>query len=255
MTDLGSSIAYVTYNPGGPFMQALRAGFAELGVDPAHLIVVSPRERLVAEWRRRRLGMIPRTLAPRLRTLTSARLARTPGSAAAGADAAQGPSVVHLKRLNSPELLEAIRSRGIRYLVNGGAGIFREPLVSVPDLVIVNAHAGALPAFRNMNVVEWALYTGAPVVGTVHRIDAGIDTGPILLERRLDLSGAHSVLEAREIAFEQVARLVAPAVVAHARGEIDERRQPREGTRWYVMHPYLRGQLDRRLAGAEHGKG
>jgi hypothetical protein len=57
----------------------------------------------------------------------------------------------------------------------------------------------------------------------VHRVDAGIDTGPILLERRLDLSGARSVQAARDIAFEQVARLVAPAVVGHARNEIEER--------------------------------
>jgi hypothetical protein len=79
----------------------------------------------------------------------------------------------------------------------------------------------------------------------------GIDTGPILLERQLDLSGARSVQEAREIAFDQVARLVAPAVVGHARNEIEERTQPLEGTRWYVMHPYLRAQLDRRLAGRQ----
>ena len=251
MTDLGSSIAYVTYSPGGPFMQSLQAGFSELGVHPAHLIAVSPRERLAVEWRRRRLGMVRRTLAPRLRSLASDRLRRASASTAADiarADAAPGPTVVHLKRLNSPELLELISSRGIRYLINGGAGIFREPLVSLPDLVIVNAHAGGLPNFRNMNVVEWALYTGAPVVGTVHRIDAGIDTGPILLERQLDLSGARSVQEARDIAFDQVARLVAPAVDGHARNEIEERTQPPEGTRWYVMHPYLRAQLDRRLA-------
>jgi hypothetical protein len=143
-------------------MRWLRAGFTELGVHPAHLTVVSPLERLAAEWRRRRPGMVPRTLAPRLRSAASARLAATSGTTAAGADTAPGPSVVYLKRLNSPELLESIRSRGIRHLVNGGAGIFREPLVSVRDLVIVNAHAGALPAFRDMNVVEWALYTGSP---------------------------------------------------------------------------------------------
>jgi folate-dependent phosphoribosylglycinamide formyltransferase PurN len=246
MIDLGSSIAYVTYNPGGPFMHWLRSGFTELGVHPAQLIVVSPLERLAAEWRRRRLGMVPHTLVPRLHSLASARLAAA--SATAVADTVPGPSVVRVNRLNSPELVQVIRSSRIRYLVNGGAGIFREPLVSLPDLVIVNGHAGALPAFRNMNIVEWALFTGNPVVGTVHRVDAGIDTGPILLERRLDLSGARSVQAARDIAFEQVARLVAPAVVGHARNEIEERVQPREGTRWYVMHPYLREQLDRRLA-------
>ena len=230
MSDLGSAIAYVTYDPGGPFMRSLAAGFAAIGVEPATLIAVSPRERLAAEWRRRRFAMVP----PVARAAT-----RRPAFARAD---------VRVKRLNSEELVAVIRERGIRYLVNGGAGIFREPLLSAPGLVIVNAHAGALPAFRNVNVVEWALYTGAPVVGTVHRVDAGIDTGPVLLERTLDLASARSVEQARAMAFDQVARLAAPAVAGHARGELHERPQPREGTRWYAMHPRLRARLDRRLA-------
>jgi methionyl-tRNA formyltransferase len=248
MSDLGSSIAYVTYNPGGPFMRSLRAGFADAGVHPAHLIVVSPRERLAVEWRRRRLGIVTHTLVPQARAVARARLGASSGDADAPRAPGPEPDVVHVSSLNGPETPEIIRERGIRYLVNGGAGIFREPLVSMPDLVIVNAHAGRLPDFRNMNVVEWALYTGAPVVGTVHRIDAGIDTGAILLERPLDLSAAHSVEEARTIAFDQVARLVGPAVVAHAQGTLEERVQPPEGTRWYVMHPRIRARLERRLS-------
>lgn len=251
MSDLDSSIAYVTYHPGGPFMRSVRAGFHEMGVHPAHLIVISPRERLAVEWRRRRLAMIPGTVLPRLGEVAQARLrgAATHEPGPATMDSHPAEDVIRVRHLNTPELAQALRSRGIRYLVNGGAGIFREPLTSLQDLVIVNAHAGQLPHFRNMNVVEWALYTGSQVVGTVHRIDAGIDTGAILLERPLDLSAARSVARAREIAFDQVARLVAPAVVGHARGEIEERPQPRRGTRWYVMHPYLRDRLDRRLAG------
>lgn len=251
VNELSSTIAYVTYNPGGLFMRSLRAGFAEVGVHPGHLIAISPRERLAVEWRRRRLSIIPRTLVPQARSLLSARLAGARGRGisgdAVGPAPGPAPEVIRVRHLNSPELQEVIRSRGIRYLVNGGAGIFREPLVSMTDLVIVNAHAGALPAFRNMNNVEWALYTGRQVVGTVHRIDAGIDTGPVLLERPLDLSAARSAEQAREMAFDQVARLVAPAILAHARHEIEERPQPVAGTRWYVMHPYLRAQLDRRL--------
>jgi hypothetical protein len=244
MSELGASIAYVTYNPGGPFMRSLRAGFADAGVHPAYLIVLSPRERLAVEWRRRRLGILTHTFLPQARQVARARFGGAGSPGAPWPD----PEIVRVPSLNGPETADVIRRRGIRYLVNGGAGIFREPLVSLPGLVIVNAHAGRLPAFRNMNVVEWALYTGAPVVGTVHRIDAGIDTGAILLERPLDVGGARSVEEARAIAFDQVARLVGPAVVAHAQGTLEERAQPVEGTRWYVMHPRLRAQLDRRLA-------
>jgi Formyl transferase len=244
MSALGASIAYVTYNPGGPFMRSLRAGFADAGVHPAHLIVVSPRERLATEWRRRRLGVLTHLFLPRARDVARARFGGAGSAGAPGHD----PEIVRVPSLNGPEMVDVIRQRGIRYLVNGGAGIFREPLVSLPDLVIVNAHAGRLPAFRNMNVVEWALYTGAPVVGTVHRIDAGIDTGAIMLERPIDLGDARSVEEARATAFDQVARLVGPAVVSHAQGTLEERPQPAEGTRWYVMHPRLREQLEQRLS-------
>lgn len=253
MSELDSSIAYVTYNPAGPFVRSVRAGFHAIGVHPARLVVVSPRQRLAVEWRRRRLAMVPEIVLPQVREMAAARLGGARGRTAEAETSSGEPveEVVRIRELNSPELADLIRSRGIRYLVNGGAGIFREPLTSMEDLVIVNAHAGALPGFRNMNTVEWALYTGSPVVGTVHRIDSGIDTGGILLERPLDLSAARSVAQAREIAFDQVARLIAPAVVGHARGEIQERPQPRQGTRWYVMHPYLRDRLDCRLrAGA-----
>ncbi len=254
MSELDAQIAFITNNPRSAFLESLQAGFAEHGVHPASLIVVSPRARLLAEWRRHRLLMATRVLGPKL---TAAwRVARrrgargaAAGQGAPGAPAATAAPTVHRTReLNSDATAALLRRLGVRYLVNAGAGIFREPVLGIPGLVVVNAHAGKLPDYRNMNVVEWALANGEPVVGTVHRIDAGIDTGPVLLERPLDLAGARSIEDARERAFDQVARLVAPAVLAAAAGELGELAQPAAGGRnWYVMHPRLRRRLERRL--------
>jgi hypothetical protein len=61
---------------------------------------------------------------------------------------------------------------------------------------------GVLPRYRGMNVAEWAALEGGPVGCTVHFIDAGIDTGPILLVRMLDVSAAKSVQEVRRVVNE-----------------------------------------------------
>ncbi|GAA3821391.1 hypothetical protein GCM10022226_47130 [Sphaerisporangium flaviroseum] len=48
---------------------------------------------------------------------------------------------------------------------------------------ILNCHPGRLPEYRGARPVNWALRNGETVHGiTIHRIDSGIDTGPIIAE-------------------------------------------------------------------------
>lgn len=59
---------------------------------------------------------------------------------------------------------------------------------NVPLLAPLNFHAGMLPRYRGRNVLNWALINGETEVGiTAHLIDAGIDTGDIILQRRLEV--------------------------------------------------------------------
>jgi len=64
------------------------------------------------------------------------------------------------------------------------SGDFLE-LVQVP---VVNVHPSLLPAFRGLNAQRQALESGARVTGaTVHFVDSGMDTGPILLQAPLEI--------------------------------------------------------------------
>ena len=57
--------------------------------------------------------------------------------------------------------------------------------VSAP---VLNVHPSLLPAFRGRNAQRQAIEAGVPVTGvTVHYVDSGIDTGPILLQAPLDV--------------------------------------------------------------------
>ena len=68
------------------------------------------------------------------------------------------------------------------------------PLLSVPKVGAVNFHASLLPAYRGLHPVFWALYNGERVSGvTVHHLDAGLDTGPIAFQVRVNVRRRDSV--------------------------------------------------------------
>ena len=54
---------------------------------------------------------------------------------------------------------------------------------------IINVHPSLLPAFPGMAAIAQALDYGAKVTGvTVHFVDEGVDTGPIILQRALEIT-------------------------------------------------------------------
>lgn len=58
---------------------------------------------------------------------------------------------------------------------------------------VVNVHPALLPAFPGLDAVGQALEHGAKVFGvTVHFVDEGVDTGPIILQRALELPHART---------------------------------------------------------------
>jgi len=56
---------------------------------------------------------------------------------------------------------------------------------------VVNVHPSLLPAFPGLHAVEQALAYGVKVFGvTVHFVDAGVDTGPVILQGSVELPDA-----------------------------------------------------------------
>ena len=56
---------------------------------------------------------------------------------------------------------------------------------------VINVHPALLPAFPGLNAVEQALDYGVKVFGvTVHFVDEGVDSGPVILQRAVELPDA-----------------------------------------------------------------
>ena len=93
-----------------------------------------------------------------------------------------------------------LEERGVELVVLAGYMQLLSPgfLERFPGRV-VNVHPALLPAFPGIRAVEQALAYGVKVFGvTVHFVDQGIDTGPIILQRAAELPDATEAAQVRE---------------------------------------------------------
>jgi methionyl-tRNA formyltransferase len=79
-----------------------------------------------------------------------------------------------------------------------GTGILREPLLSAFEGRLINIHLGLSPYYRGAGTNFWPLVNREPeyVGATIHYLDAGIDTGPMLAHARPTVTrgdGPHDV--------------------------------------------------------------
>ena len=78
---------------------------------------------------------------------------------------------------------------------------------------IVNVHPALLPAFPGLGAIEQALEHGVKVAGvTVHFVDEGVDSGPIILQEAFELP-YHRGIAAIEQHFHEVEHRLLPAAV------------------------------------------
>jgi methionyl-tRNA formyltransferase len=102
---------------------------------------------------------------------------------------------------------EAMRGYRPDLLVLYGFNWILPPAVfRVPRFGTVNIHPSRLPRYRGPAPVHWAIRNGDPDIGvTIHRVDAGIDTGPVLAQ-------AGGVPLDEDVTRESLRRRLAPVV-------------------------------------------
>jgi phosphoribosylglycinamide formyltransferase-1 len=93
-------------------------------------------------------------------------------------------------------------------------------LARFPEAVI-NVHPSLLPAFPGVRAIEQALAYGVKVFGvTVHFVDGGMDTGPVILQRAVELPDAREPEEVLRALRPLEHELLPQAVRMFARGAL-----------------------------------
>ena len=129
----------------------------------------------------------------------------------------------HLDRAARDEALaEWIASHGVDLIVLAGFMELLSPaFIRRFEGRIVNVHPSLLPAFPGLRAIEQALRYGAKVTGvTVHFVDEGVDSGPVILQEVLALPYSRPI-EAVEASIHQIEhRLLPRAIRLLARGAV-----------------------------------
>jgi methionyl-tRNA formyltransferase len=91
--------------------------------------------------------------------------------------------------LKDPATVEFLsRYRPDAFVVVAYGHILPQWMIDLPRLGCINLHASLLPKYRGAAPIQWSLIRGEAVTGvTTMRIDAGLDTGDILLKREVGI--------------------------------------------------------------------
>jgi methionyl-tRNA formyltransferase len=99
-----------------------------------------------------------------------------------------------VRRPDSGELLRSLKPRAM--VVVGYGQILPQSIIDIPPLGIVNVHASLLPKYRGAAPIQWAIANGETRTGvTTMRIDAGLDTGDMLLKWETAIGPEENALE------------------------------------------------------------
>ena len=150
-----------------------------------------------------------------------------PGAGALDRAARAGvPTGVFPLRSNRPArdaaIADFLDEHGVELVVLAGYMALLDPtfLARFPSRVI-NVHPALLPAFRGLHAIEQALAYGVKVFGvTVHFVDEGVDTGPVIAQRAIDLPDAADPASVREALRPIEHDLLCEAVALIARGAV-----------------------------------
>jgi methionyl-tRNA formyltransferase len=124
-----------------------------------------------------------------------------------------------IKSESAQEFLKRISPDAVVIIAYGQ--IIPARLLTIPRLGWINLHASLLPRYRGAAPIHWAIANGETITGlTTMQIDAGMDTGPTLLRREVEIGPDETAPELATRMSAIGADLIADSLLQFARGEI-----------------------------------
>lgn len=114
-------------------------------------------------------------------------------------------------KIRLPENVEELKKYPADvYVVAAFGQILTQEILDIPKYGCINIHASLLPAYRGAAPIQWAILDGLKETGvTIMQMDAGIDTGDILLQETLQIEST----DTGESLFDKLSVLGAKTIV------------------------------------------
>ncbi len=135
------------------------------------------------------------------------------------------------ERIRRPEAIEHLRNLNPDAMVVVGYGqIIPQSIIDIAPLGIVNVHASLLPELRGAAPIQWSIARGYKTTGvTTMRIDAGLDTGDILLRWETPIGPDETAVELSMRLAEAGADLLVDTLARLCAGSIEP--QPQDNSK------------------------
>jgi len=144
-----------------------------------------------------------------------------------------GLPVYQPERIRRPEAVELLSGLNLDAMVAVGYGqIIPQSIIDLVPLGIINVHASLLPKYRGAGPIQWAILNGETRTGvTTMRIDAGLDTGDMLLKAETEIGAEETAVELGRRLAGMGADLLVETLAGLAAGTIvPEKQDPAQAT-------------------------
>jgi methionyl-tRNA formyltransferase len=175
-----------------------------------------------------------------------------------GRDLKLQPPPVKLAALkaNLP-VLQPIKARDVRFVsdlaklepdlivVAAYGQILPQAILDLPRHGSLNVHTSLLPKYRGAAPIQWAILNDDPETGvTIMKMDAGLDTGPILTQQRTRIEPTDNAATLHDRLAQIGAELLVSTIRDHIAGKITPQPQPAEGAVYARKLTKEDGELD-----------
>lgn len=157
-------------------------------------------------------------------------------------------SIAKVNDLNSKKAESMLKKFGPDIVILLGTGIIRKNILQIPKVGTIHCHQGYLPDFRGINTIEWSIFYGVDVYITTHFVDPGVDTGPILLRKKIEIDGQDNISSIRKKCQEESVNLILNTVKGIRNNNINPEEQKKEqGKQYFAMHPLFINATERKI--------
>lgn len=144
---------------------------------------------------------------------------------------ARGIPVLQPLKAREPGFLDQLRALGPDLIAVAAYGqILPQALLDIPKHGCLNVHTSLLPRWRGAAPIQWAVAEGDAESGvTIMRMEAGLDTGPMIAEVRAPIGAAETGQTLHDRLATLGGALLCDTIPRYVAGELPLRAQPTEG--------------------------
>lgn len=157
-----------------------------------------------------------------------------------------GLEIYQPERIRRPEIVEQLSAlRPDLMIIVGYGQIIPQTIIDLPRYGILNVHASLLPKYRGAAPIQWAIANGENETGvTIMQIDAGLDTGDMLLKAKTSIAPDETAPELSARLAPLGAQLLLKAMDEIEAGRIHGEKQPDTEATYAPMLKKEDGRID-----------